>query len=717
MAKKSLTAAVSQEIKGAFSLDKFKEKKLLSSNVKFKPQRWIPLSKAFQDQTSIPGIPQGHIVLLRGHSDTGKAQPLHSKVLTPQGWELMGNITVGSRVIGSDGKPKTVLGVYPQGVLDSYRVSFSDGTSVECCGDHLWEVESYRDRSSNHGRAKRLATQSRDQEYYRQKRVITTREIQETLYVAPSPGKAPGSQVRNYKVPVVKPVEFEQEWELPIKPYTVGALIGDGTLKDACNITTTDSFILKRISEELPEHMELTVPYGEITYGLITRDLKKGNTYRRALKELGLNVNSQDKFIPNIYKYSSIESRTALLHGLMDTDGYVSADGTNTEYSTVSKQLAEDVAELVRSLGHVAKVSFRENSHKGCYKVYITDNGVDAVVSLPRKLSRLRLKSKYTAAKYITSVEYIGPQEQQCIYIDSEDHLYVTDGTTLTHNTTALLEAAVSAQKAGVLPVFIITEMKWNWEHAMQMGLQVEEEVDESTGEVVNYKGNFIYVDRETLQSIEDVAGFILDLLDEQKKGNLPYDLLFLWDSIGSVPCELSIKSNKNNNEWNAGAMSTQFGNGVNQRIVMSRKESSPYTNTLVCINKVWTQKPESPMGQPKLMNKGGFAMWYDATFVMTFGNITNAGTSKIKAVKGGQQVEFAKRTNIQIDKNHINGITTRGRLIMTPHGFIADDENALKKYKDAHTDEWSRLLGGADFNVVEEKEEPEGTNYFENEP
>ena len=296
-------------------------------------------------------------------------------------------------------------------------------------------------------------------------------------------------------------------------------------------------------------------------------------------------------------------------------------------------------------------------------------------------------------------------------------HIVMLRGHSDTGKTTALLEAAVSAQKAGILPVFIITEMKWNWEHAMQMGLQVEEKVDPDTGEVVDYVGQFIYVDRETLNTIEDVAGFILDLIDEQKKGSLPYDLLFLWDSIGSVPCELSVRSNKNNNEWNAGAMSTQFGNGVNQKIVMSRKESSPFTNTLVVVNKVWTQKPESPMGQPKLMNKGGFAMWYDATFVVTFGNITNAGTSKIKAIKGGQQVEFAKRTNVQIDKNHINGITTRGKIIMTPHGFIVDEEKALKKYKDEHSDEWSRILGGGDFDVIEEKDEPESTNFFENEP
>ena len=216
-------------------------------------------------------------------------------------------------------------------------------------------------------------------------------------------------------------------------------------------------------------------------------------------------------------------------------------------------------------------------------------------------------------------------------------HIVLLRGHSDTGKTTALLEAAVSAQKRKILPVFIITEMKWNWEHAKQMGLDVEEVVDTDTGEIVNYEGNFIYVDRETINTIEDVAVFILDLIDEQKKGNLPYDLLFLWDSIGSVPCEMSVKSNKNNNEWNAGAMSTQFGNNVNQRITLSRKESSSYTNTLVCINKVWTAKAESPMGKPKLMNKGGFAMWFDSTFVVTFGNISNAGTFKIKAIKDGK--------------------------------------------------------------------------------
>ena len=296
-------------------------------------------------------------------------------------------------------------------------------------------------------------------------------------------------------------------------------------------------------------------------------------------------------------------------------------------------------------------------------------------------------------------------------------HIVLLRGHSDTGKTTALLETAVSAQKRGVLPVFIITEMKWNWEHAKQMGLQVEEVVDKDTGEITNYEGEFIYADRETIHTIEDVAKFILDLIDEQKRGNLPYDLVFLWDSIGSVPCEMSVKSNKNNNEWNAGAMSTQFGNSVNQRITLSRKESSEFTNTLVCINKVWTAKAESPMGKPKLMNKGGFAMWFDSTFVVTFGNISNAGTSKIKAIKDGKQVEFAKRVNLQIDKNHINGVTTRGKIVMTPHGFINDNDKELKEYKNANAQAWKDILGGADFQIVEEEQAYNDITTYTEEP
>jgi RecA/RadA recombinase len=296
-------------------------------------------------------------------------------------------------------------------------------------------------------------------------------------------------------------------------------------------------------------------------------------------------------------------------------------------------------------------------------------------------------------------------------------HITLLRGHSDTGKTTALIEAAVAAQKQGILPVFIITEMKWNWEHAQEMGLEIEPVVDTDTGEITDYTGFFIYTDRGQLDTIEDVAVFMADLLDEQKKGNLPYDLLFLWDSIGSVPSDLSVRSNKNNNEWNAGAMSTQFGNNLNQKILLSRKESSKYTNTLVAINKVWTMKPESPMGMPKLENKGGKTMWFDATLIITFGNITNSGTSKIKAVKDGLQVEFAKRTNIQVEKNHINGISTRGKIIMTPHGFIADTPKAVETYKKEYKDHWLRLLGSVDFDLEQEADVQEEKVRYEEPP
>ncbi len=282
-------------------------------------------------------------------------------------------------------------------------------------------------------------------------------------------------------------------------------------------------------------------------------------------------------------------------------------------------------------------------------------------------------------------------------------HIILIRGHSDSGKTTALLEAAVNGQKMGLLPVFIITEMKWSWEHAKEMGFQVEEVVDETTGEVIDYKGNFIYVDRGSLNTIEDISSFIADLLNEQSKGKLPYDLLFLWDSIGSTPCQMSVDQGKNNPMWNAGAMATQFGNFINQRFPLSRKENYPYTNTLVAINKVGVRPAENSFSQPKMTNKGGDAMFWDATMVLTFGNVTNSGTSKIKATKNGKEVEFAKRTKIACDKNHITGIATKSSVVVTVHGFISDDKTDIDKYKKAHSGEWVNILGSTDFDVVED--------------
>ena len=87
--KKSLSAAVSKEIKSKFDLNAFKNKKGLDKNIKFKDQEWSPLSKAFQDVTSVPGIPMGHIVLLRGHSDTGKTTAMIEAAVSAQKKQIL----------------------------------------------------------------------------------------------------------------------------------------------------------------------------------------------------------------------------------------------------------------------------------------------------------------------------------------------------------------------------------------------------------------------------------------------------------------------------------------------------------------------------------------------------------------------------------------------------------------------------------------------------
>ena len=285
-------------------------------------------------------------------------------------------------------------------------------------------------------------------------------------------------------------------------------------------------------------------------------------------------------------------------------------------------------------------------------------------------------------------------------------HVSMVRGKSNTGKSTTTIEIAVNAQKMGVLPVLIITEMKHDWNHWKTMGFQMEDIIDESTGEIIDQTGFFIYRDRSTLNSIEDIADFIMDLLTEQKKGNLPYDLLFIWDSVGSIPCQMSIEQGKNNPMWNAGAIATQFGNFINQQIVMSRKESSKYTNTLFIVNKVGVAPALTPMSQPRMTNKGGDTFYYDVSLCLTFGNVTNAGTSKISAQKDKRKVEFALRTKIACDKNHINGITTLGTIISTVHGFIPDKPTAIEKYKKEHSHEWADILGQGEYTVQEDNSE-----------
>lgn len=310
----------------------------------------------------------------------------------------------------------------------------------------------------------------------------------------------------------------------------------------------------------------------------------------------------------------------------------------------------------------------------------------------------------------------LSPAFQEAVNIPgmAKGHINLLRGHSDTGKTTALIEAMIAVQKRGDLPVIIITEMKWSWPHAIESGFEAIETVDEETGELT-YSGDFIYIDRGQLNTIEDVAAFIADIEADQRKGLFPVDIAFLWDSAGSIPCELSYASNKNNAMWNAGAMSTQFGNFINQKIMTSRKDSSKYTNTLIVINKIRVETPppgSNPKVQPKMRNKAGDAMFWDATLILTFGNVLGPGTVKLKAVKDKKQVEWARIVNVKCDKNHITKITTAGKLVITPYGFIKVKE--VESYKKKHSPEWAQALGSKDIEYVEEEDLSEANDTSE---
>lgn len=267
-------------------------------------------------------------------------------------------------------------------------------------------------------------------------------------------------------------------------------------------------------------------------------------------------------------------------------------------------------------------------------------------------------------------------------------------GHTNSSKTTAMILAAADAQKKGHLPVLIITEKKWSWEHAVDLGLKAEKNAD---GE---WDGDFIFND--SFDYIEQATDFLNEVLDEQEKGNIPYSLLFLWDSIGSIPCKMTFDG-KGGKQHNAGVLADKIGMGLSSRISKSKKDDYPYYNTLVIVNQPWVELPDNPFGQPEIKAKGGEAVWLACTIVFLFGNQKKAGVSHIDATKNGRKVAFATRSKISILKNHITGISYKdGRIICVPQGYIEDTKEALDNYKKDYSDYWNKILGDGDYSFTE---------------
>jgi hypothetical protein len=275
-----------------------------------------------------------------------------------------------------------------------------------------------------------------------------------------------------------------------------------------------------------------------------------------------------------------------------------------------------------------------------------------------------------------------------------------------TGKTTAAIKTAVSAQKMGILPVFIITEQKWSFEHAKLMGLECQEIVDEETGEL-DWDGFYIF--NNNFEYIEQITDYINELLDAQTKGELDHDLCFIWDSVGSVPCKMTFDG-KGGKQHNAAALADKIGMGINQRISGSRKSDSKYENTLIILNQPWVELPDNIFSQPRIRAKGGEAIWLNSSLVFLFGNQKGAGTTKITATKDKRTVKFASRTKISVLKNHINGLGYEdGKIIVTPHGFLsgkdsAEEKSSIEKYKKEYSEYWKNIIGtDSDFTLKEE--------------
>ena len=395
-----------------------------------------PLYDALHDMLDPDSIPRlmtaGTIEIAPLAYMRGRAQPVATPVLTPEGFRPIGELTVGDLVIGSNGEPTPVIGVYPQGEKDIYRVTTQDGASTLASGDHLWAVATRDDRR----RGKPL-------------RVLTTREMI---------GNLRANHYHRYELPLHSaPVRFPYR-EVPLDPYALGLLLGDGCLTGS----TTPAFATG--DPELARELQLRLPGIQVrpTNGpnyQLNRAASPGdvitleNPVTAVARRLGLDgTGSATKFVPDLYLYNSVKVRLAVLQGLLDTDGGPVTQKDRTcriQYTTTSPRLRDDVIFLVRSLGGIAYQHTRPAAGRnpGLAQGRPVHHRRDAHIidiRLPAGIEPFRLTRKrdaYNAAgggrpmRFIESIESAGTAEAVCISVAAADSLYTTEDFLLTHNT------------------------------------------------------------------------------------------------------------------------------------------------------------------------------------------------------------------------------------------------------------------------------------------
>lgn len=376
-----------------------------------------------------------HMAVLKSRQ-RGYEQPYSELIATPDGFVEMGSLKVGDEIWNPDGNTTKVLEIYEQGFKDVYQLELADGRTVRCGANHLWEVIC----ANNHFKHKVFKTHD----------LLNNGLFNEVT--------VDGKKYNSYKyyLPPINPVTYSEKQQ-NIPAYTLGALLGDGALtKRTPKISSIDNEILNKIQKQLGDSFEFKYdPTTTCEYRIVDKErflhkyeFKNGqygvNRLHRWLEELDLCVSCQYKYIPDNYKYGSVEQRYELIRGLMDTDGYISKDGSMSFVNT-SKQLVDDFVEVLRSLGLICTVSKRAPGSGGTYNgrkifgtkfsyvVYIKGN--PDIFYLSRKRNRIKLNRKFSNKVAITDIKYLGEQEQQrCILVDNPNHLYITRDYIPTHN-------------------------------------------------------------------------------------------------------------------------------------------------------------------------------------------------------------------------------------------------------------------------------------------
>lgn len=386
------------------------------------------------------------LVIADGPAGTGKAQPLDAHLKTPTGWMTMGEVRVGDKLRMPDGSIAPVSAIYPQGEKDIWKLTFSDGRSAECCDEHLWRVYC--------GGWSPAETRWRVVDTTAIRAMLAKPSLSNRLYV---------------ELPRTEKVD---DVELPLDPYLMGALLGNGHFgKGMLLFSTSDQFMVEEINRLLPPSTEM-VHRADYGYAIVKRDRRlKGapNEVLEALRQLELGeLHSFNKFIPDIYLTASANQRSDLLQGLLDTDGTVSVPSGTASYSTSSPFLAVNVQYLVRSLGGLASIAIKHPTytHKGekregrvAYQVNIRIADRKSLFRTPRKRELIPDTYQYADSirLRIEKIEYVGRKEAQCISVDHPDHLYITNDFVVTHNTYVCTKWACQELDARRISKIIVT--------------------------------------------------------------------------------------------------------------------------------------------------------------------------------------------------------------------------------------------------------------------